>query len=194
MDRSITSPEIFFDKAQKWQAEMRKLREIVLTCGLNEEVKWYQPCYTFDGHNIVIIGAFKDYCGLGFFNGALLKDPQGVLTRTGDVQAGRMMCFTSLNEVEEMAPVIKAYIAEAIEVEKAGLKVEPRKTEDYPVSVEFQEKLDADPALKAAFEALTPGRQRGYLYFLAAPKQSATRTARIEKNLQRILDGKGLND
>ncbi|GET26083.1 YdeI family protein [Prolixibacter sp. NT017] len=185
----------FLSKAQKWQGEMTKLRSVVLDCGLNEEVKWMHPCYTYQNSNVVLIHGFKEYCALLFFKGALLKDTDGILIQqTENVQAGRQIRFTNLQEIVELEATIKAYIFEAIEVEKAGLKVEMKKTKDYPVPEELQTKLDESPALKTAFEALTPGRQRAYLFHFGQPKQSKTRTARVEKCIPQILDGKGLND
>lgn len=185
----------FLSKAQKWQGEMTKLRSVVLDCGLNEEVKWMHPCYTYQNSNVVLIHGFKEYCALLFFKGALLKDTNGILIQqTENVQAGRQIRFTNLQEIVELEATIKAYIFEAIEVEKAGLKVEMKKTKDYPVPEELQTKLDESPALKTAFEALTPGRQRAYLFHFGQPKQSKTRTARVEKCIPQILDGKGLND
>ncbi|GET23306.1 YdeI/OmpD-associated family protein [Prolixibacter denitrificans] len=185
----------FLSKARKWQDEMTKLRSIVLDCGLNEEVKWMHPCYTYQNSNVVLIHGFKEYCALLFFKGALLKDTNGILIQqTENVQAGRQIRFTNLQDIVEQQATIKAYIFEAIEAEKAGLKVEMKKTKDYPVPEELQTKLDESPALKTAFEALTPGRQRAYLFHFAQPKQSKTRTARVEKCIPQILDGKGLND
>jgi uncharacterized protein YdeI (YjbR/CyaY-like superfamily) len=185
----------FLGKARKWQEEMTKLRSIVLDCGLNEEVKWMHPCYTYQDSNVVLIHGFKEYCALLFFKGALLKDTEGILIQqTENVQAGRQIRFTNIREIVELETIIKAYIFEAIEVEKAGLKVEMKKTKDYPIPEEFQMKLDESPALKTAFEALTPGRQRAYLFHFAQPKQSKTRTSRVEKCIPQILDGKGLND
>ena len=185
----------FLSKAKKWQEEMTKLRSIVLDCGLNEEVKWMHPCYTYQNSNVVLIHGFKEYCALLFFKGALLKDTEGILIQqTENVQAGRQIRFTNVQEIVELEATIKAYIFEAIEVEKAGLKVELKKTKDYPVPEEFQTKLNEHLALKAAFEALTPGRQRAYLFHFSQPKQSKTRESRIEKCIPQILDGKGLND
>jgi uncharacterized protein YdeI (YjbR/CyaY-like superfamily) len=195
--RNGMNPKInaLLGKAKKWQKELTALRAIVLECGLTEELKWYQPCYTFEARNIVLIHGFKEYCALLFFKGALLKDPKGILIQqTENVQAGRQIRFTHLREIVKMKPVLKAYIHEAIEVEKAGLKVELKKTSDFKVPEEFQHKLDKMPALKTAFEALTPGRQRGYLFYFAQAKQSQTRTDRLEKYIPQILDGKGLND
>lgn len=185
----------FLGKAKKWQDEMTKLRSIVLDCGLNEEEKWMHPCYTYQNSNVVLIHGFKEYCALLFFKGALLKDTNGILIQqTENVQAGRQIRFTNLLEIVEQEATIKAYIFEAIEVEKAGLKVELKKTKDYPVPEEFQTKLDESPALKTAFEALTPGRQRAYLFHFGQPKQSKTRTSRVGKCIPQIMDGKGLND
>ncbi|WP_286228331.1 DUF1801 domain-containing protein [Neobacillus mesonae] len=184
----------FIDKAQKWQEEMKKLRMIILDCGLEEELKWRIPCYTFQKNNIVIIQGFKDYFALGFFKGALLKDANGILSKPGEnTQAGRQIRFTNVKEIAEMEPIVKAYIQEAIEVENAGLKVEIKK-EPITIPEELQNKLEQLPDFKTAFETLTPGRQRAYILYFSAPKQSKTRTARVEKYMQRILDGKGLND
>jgi uncharacterized protein YdeI (YjbR/CyaY-like superfamily) len=185
----------FFNKASQWQEEYEKLRMIVLDCGLTEELKWGHPCYALNKQNIVLIHGFKEYCALLFFKGALLNDANGILIQqTKDVQAGRQIRFTNLVEIIEMEPILKAYIYEAIEVETAGLKVELKTTADYHVPAEFQYKLDRIPALKTAFESLTPGRQRGYLYYFSQPKQSKTREARVEKYIPQILDGKGLDD
>jgi uncharacterized protein YdeI (YjbR/CyaY-like superfamily) len=185
----------FFDKATQWREEYEKLRVICLDCGLTEELKWGQPCYTFQKSNIVLIHGFKEYCALLVFKGAFLDDPNGILIQqTENVQVARQIRFTSLLEIVEREPVLKAYIHRAIEVEKAGLKVEVKKTSDFAVPVEFQSKLDHIPALKAAFEALTPGRQRGYLFHFSQPKQSKTREARVEKYIPKILAGKGWDD
>jgi uncharacterized protein YdeI (YjbR/CyaY-like superfamily) len=187
--------DFYFSKAKKWQEEIEKLREIVLDCQLTEELKWGCPCYTFQDNNIVLIHVFKEYCALLFFKGALLNDAEGILIQqTKNVQSGRQMRFTNLQEIEEQEQIIKAYIYEAIEVEKAGLKVELKKTSEYTIPEEFQKKLDKNKALKTAFEALTPGRQRGYLFYFSQAKQSKTREARIEKCMPQILDGKGLDD
>jgi uncharacterized protein YdeI (YjbR/CyaY-like superfamily) len=187
--------DFFFSKSKKWQKELAKLRTIVLDCGLTEELKWGQPCYTFQKSNIVVIHGFKEYCALLFFKGALLKDVDGILIQqTKNVQAARQIRFTDVREVVQMGPILKAYIQEAIEVEKAGLKVKLKKTSDFPIPEEFQKKLDAIPALKTAFAALTPGRQRGYLFYFSGAKQSKTREARVKKHMQQILKGKGLND
>jgi uncharacterized protein YdeI (YjbR/CyaY-like superfamily) len=185
----------FFIKAEKWQEELEKLRMICLDCGLTEELKWDQPCYTFQQRNIVIIGELKESCALSFFKGALLEDANGILLKPGEhTQSGRWIKFTSVREIAEMEPTLKAYIYEAIEVEKAGLNVILKTTADYIIPEEFQHKLDAIPALKTAFNALTPGRQRAYLLYFSAPKQSKTRESRVEKYIPQILSGKGLND
>jgi len=185
----------FFNKDTQWQEEYVKLRMICLDCGLTEELKWGQPCYTFQKKNIVLIHGFNEYCALLFFKGALLNDAHGILIQqTENVQSPRQMRFTNVVEIVELATTIKAYIHEAIEVEKAGLKVALKKTSEYKVPEEFQYKLDHIPALKAAFEALTPGRQRGYLFHFSQPKQSKTREARVEKYIPKILSGKGWDD
>jgi len=185
----------FFNKDDKWQEEVNKLRVIALDCGLSEELKWGCPCYTLKKYNIVLIHVFKEYCALLFFKGALLNDANGILVQqTENVQSARQMRFTGLMEIVDQEATIKAYIHEAIEVEKAGLKVEMKKTTEFAMAEEFKYKLDHIPALKTAFEALTPGRQRGYLLYFAAAKQAKTREARIEKYIPQILDGKGLED
>ena len=192
-----TNPKVdwYFSKAKKWKQESKKLRTIVLDCGLTEELKWGKPCYTFQGSNVVLIHGFKDYCALLFFKGALLKDAKGVLVQqTENVQAARQVRFTNLREIAEKETTLKAYIKEAIDVEKAGLEVDYKKTSEFKISEEFQNKVDEIPALKTAFDALTPGRQRGYILYFSAAKQSKTREARIEKCMQQILNGKGLND
>jgi uncharacterized protein YdeI (YjbR/CyaY-like superfamily) len=181
----------FLAKAKKWQEEMKKLRIINLGCRLTEELKWGKPCYTFQKSNIVIIQGFKEFCALLFCKGALLKDPRGVLKKFG-WQAARRIPFNNVREIVEMEPILKAYIYEAIEVEKAGLKVNPKKNPE-PIPEEFQTKLDEIPALKTAFDALTPGRQRAYILYFSAPKQSKTRESRVEKCMQQILNAKGLN-
>lgn len=187
--------DFFFSKAKKWQEEMKKLRTIVLACPLTEELKWGKACYTFQKNNIVLIHGFKEYCALLFFKGALLKDAKGILIQqTENVQAARQIRFTHVRDIVQMKPLLKAYIDEAIKVEKAGLKVDYKKTSKFIVPEEFQKKLDELPALKTAFDALTPGRQRGYVLYFSAPKQSKTRESRVEKWLQPILNGKGLND
>jgi len=192
-----TNPKVdwFFNKASQWQEEYSKLRTIILDCGLTEELKWGQPCYTLGKSNIVLIHGFKEYCALLFFKGALLSDTHGILIQqTENVQVPRQVRFTNVEEIIELEPVLKAYIYEAIEVETAGLKVELKKTSDFKVPAEFQYKLDHIPALKTAFDALTPGRQRGYLFHFSQPKQSKTREVRIEKYMAKILNGKGLED
>jgi uncharacterized protein YdeI (YjbR/CyaY-like superfamily) len=187
--------DFFFSKAKKWKEEFEKLRTIVLDCGLSEELKWGKPCYTFQEANIVLIHGFKDYCALLFFKGALLKDAKDILIQqTENVQAARQIRFTNVREIVKMEPILKAYIKEAIEVEKAGLEVTYKRTSEFKVPEEFQNKLDEIPALKAAFNALTPGRQRGYLFYFSQPKQSKTRESRVAKCMQQILSGKALDD
>lgn len=187
--------DFFFNKAKKWQEELEELRTIPLDCDLNEELKWGCPCYTFENTNVVLIHAFKDYCAFLFMKGALLKDPEGILIQqTEHVQSARQIRFTSLKEIVKMKRTLKAYIYEAIEVEKAGLKVEFKQTKEFEVPEEFQKKLDKTPSLKKAFHALTPGRQRGYLLYFSQAKQSKTREARIEKSIPQILIGKGRDD
>ena len=197
MGELLLNPNVddYLSKVKKWQEELGKLRTIVLDCQLTEEMKWKQPCYTYENRNIVIISGFKEYCLLGFFNGALLKDTEGILSKPGEnTQAGRQIRFTNVQEIVEMEPILKAYIYEAIEVEKAGLKVNFKQTAEFNIPEEFQNKLDVTPSLKTAFEALTPGRQRAYLLYFSEPKQSKTRESRVEKCMQQILNGKGLND
>lgn len=185
----------FLSKTTKWQEEFKELRTIVLDCELTEDFKWMHPCYTFENKNIVLIHGFKEYCTLLFHKGALLKDTKGILIQqTENVQAARQIRFTNVQEIAEMEDTLKAYISEAIEVEKAGLKVNLNKSTDFAVPEEFQSKLDQIPSLKTAFEALTPGRQRAYLLYFSQAKQSKTRESRVEKYIQKILDGKGLND
>ena len=187
--------DFYFKKAKKWQEEFEKLRMIVLDCQLIEELKWGCPCYTFQESNIVLIHGFKEYCALLFFKGSLLPDSNGILIQqTKNVQAGRQIRFTNIEEIMELEPILKVYIQEAIEVEKAGLKVKLKKASEYSIPEEFQKKLDENPALKIAFDALTPGRQRAYIFYFSEPKQSQTRESRIEKWMQQILNGKGLND
>jgi len=197
MTKTSMNPKVdfFFSEAKQWREEFEKLRTIVLDCGLNEELKWGKPCYTYRSDNVVVIHGFKEYCALLFMKGALLHDPKGILIQqTANVQAARQIRFTSLRQIVELESALKAYIREAIEVEKAGLKVNFKKTSDFAVPEEFQRKLDVSPALKKAFAALTPGRQRGYLLFFSAAKQSKTREARVEKYMRQILNGKGLDD
>src|SRR4030042_3046258 len=187
--------DVYISKSQKWQEELEKLRMIVLDCQLTEELKWGVPCYTFQKSNIVLMHVFKEYCALLFFKGALLNDANGILIQqTKDVQAGRQIRFTNVREIVEMETILKAYIYEAIEVEKAGLKVNFKKTTEFIIPEEFQNKLDEIPALKTAFDALTPGRQRAYNLYFSEPKQSKTRESRVEKCMQQILNGKGLYD
>lgn len=185
----------FFNKDTEWQKEYKKLRAIVLECGLTEELKWGVPCYTYKNTNVVLIHGFKEYCALLFHKGVLLKDEEGILIQqTENVQSARQIRFTNVQEITEMEATLKAYIYEAIEVEKAGLKVEMKKTSEFDMPEEFQKALDEKAGLKDAFEALTPGRQRGYLLHFSQPKQSKTRVSRIEKCMPHIFEGKGLND
>lgn len=197
MTKSELNPKVdaVIDGADKWQAEYRKLRAIALDCELTEELKWGWPCYALGKTNVVLIHGFKDYCAYLFFKGALMKDPGNILIQqTGNVQAGRQVRFTSLDQISGMENMLKAYIQDAIDVEKAGLKVEFKKTTEFAMPDEFRDKLEEMPALRAAFEALTPGRQRAYLLHFSQAKQSKTRVSRIEKYIQPILDGKGLDD
>jgi len=197
MKKSRTNPKVdfYFNKTKKWQKEFEKLRKIILDCGLSEELKWGCACYTSQEKNIVLIHGFKEYCALLFFKGALLNDTNGILIQqTENVQAGRQIRFTNVHEIVEMERILKDYIHDAIEVEKNGLKVKLKKTAEYKIPEEFKNKLEIIPALKTAFKALTPGRQRAYILYFSAPKQTKTRESRIEKYLQQILDGKGLND
>ena len=187
--------DFYFNKASKWQAEYQELRTIMLNCGLTEELKWGVPCYIFNNTNVVLIHGFKEYCALLFHKGVLLKDTENILIQqTENVQAARQIRFTNLDEILELEPTIKAYTYEAIELEKAGLKVEMKKTKEFEMPDEFRTALDEDPELKDAFIALTPGRQRGYLLHFSGAKQSKTRMSRIEKATSDILAGKGLND
>ncbi len=185
----------FIARAKQWQVEYGQLRRIVLECGLTEELKWGVPCYTVENSNIVLIHGFNKYCALLFVKGSLLKDEKGILIQqTENVQSARQVRFTNVDEIIELEPALKVYIQQAVEVEKAGLKVEFKPTAQFSMPEEFQIRLAESPALKAAFEALTPGRQRGYLLHFSAPKQSKTRQERIEKYTPQILAGKGLND
>ena len=187
--------DVYLSKAKKWQEEMKKLRMIILDCQLTEELKWGKPCYTFQKSNIVLIIGFKKYCALIFCKGALLNDANGILIKPGEnTQAARQIRFTNVREIVAMEPILKAYIYEALEVEKAGLEVNFKAKTELIHSEEFQKKLDENPALKAAFEALTPGRQRAYNLYFSAPRQSKTRVSRVAKCMQQILNGKGLND
>ncbi len=195
MNQMNPKADFYFAKAKKWQEEIKKLRIIILDCGLTEELKWGCPCYTFHMSNIVLIHVFKEYCAVLFFKGALLNDASGILVQqTKNVQAARQVRFTSVQEIVKIKSILRTYIYEAIEVEKAGLKVDLKKTTEFTVTEEFKKKLDESPALKTAFDALTPGRQRAYMLYFSAPKQSKTRESRIEKYMQHILDGKGIND
>lgn len=197
MSKSVETPKVdfFFDKADKWQQELNLMRTISLECQLTEELKWGVPCYTFQNANIVLIYSFKEYCAFLFFKGALLKDTDSILIQQSEnVQAARQIRFTNLQEIIDLKAVLKTYIYQAVEVEKAGLKVELKKTSEFEVAEEFQKKLDEMPNLQKAFYALTPGRQRAYLLHFSQPKQSKTRESRVEKNISNILDGKGLND
>jgi len=187
--------DFFFTKATQWQGEYEQLRKVVLDCGLTEDLKWGCPCYAYDNRHIVLIHGFKEYCALLLFKGAVLKDSKGILIQqTKNVQAARQIRFTSIQEIKKLAPTLKAYIYEAIEVEKAGVKVPLKKTAEFDMPEEFQKVLDKKPAVKKAFHALTPGRQRGYLLYFSAAKQAKTRESRIEKSIPDILAGKGLND
>jgi uncharacterized protein YdeI (YjbR/CyaY-like superfamily) len=197
MTKSKTNPKVdwYFDEAAQWKAESEKLREIILDCGLDEELKWGKPCYAFEGANVVLIHGFKQYCAILFMKGALLKDPKRILVQqTENVQVARQIRFTSLKEILKLEPAIKAYVKEAIAVEKSGAEVTLKKTSEFKMPEEFESKLKQMPALKKAFEGLTPGRQRGYLLYFSGAKQSATRTARVEKCTPQILKGKGLDD
>jgi len=193
---NVTNPktEFYFNKSA-WHDEVRELRRIVLDCGLTEELKWGVPCYMYGKGNVVLIHVFKEYCALLFFKGALLQDTENIFVQqTENVQAGRQLRFTNVKQILEREATIKAYLYEAIEVEKAGLKVPMKKTEDYDIPDEFREKLDGSHALKTAFESLTPGRQRAYIFYFSLAKQSKTRMARVEKYIPKILEGKGLED
>ncbi|KRE59722.1 YdeI/OmpD-associated family protein [Paenibacillus sp. Soil750] len=193
--RMSISVDEFYGKAKRWKDEFGELRRIIQECQLNEEVKWGCPCYTFQNKNIVLVHGFKEYCAVLFFKGSLLQDANGVLIQqTENVQAGRQMRFTNVREIAAMASILKAYIYEALEVEKAGIEVNFKKSTAYKVPEELVHKFDEMPALKTAFEALTPGRQRAYLLHFSEPKQSKTRVSRIEKYEQHILEGKGLQD
>jgi len=197
MTTSVTNPKVdwFFDKATQWQKEYEKLRMIILECGLTEELKWGCPCYQFEKRNIVLIHGFKEYCALLFFKGALLADANGLLIQqTENVQSARQIRFTSARQIVKMEGILKAYVYEAIEVERAGLQVKLKKTKDFKIPEELQSKLNKMPALQTAFDKLTPGRQRAYIFYFSQAKQSKTREARVEKYLKQILKGKGLDD
>ena len=187
--------DVFLSKAPRWQEEMTKLRQIALDCHLTEDIKWGKPCYTYNDSNVIIIHGFKEYCALLFLKGALLADSEKILLQqTENVQAARQIRFTNLQDIVKLENAIKAYIFEAIEVEKAGLKVELKKTSEYNLPEEFQQKLEQMPELRTAFEALTPGRQRAYIFYFSQAKQSKTRETRIENYIPKILSGKGLDD
>lgn len=187
--------DFYFRQSTTWQEELEKLRAILLDCELCEELKWGVPCYTYQNNNIALLHEFRDYCAILFFKGVLLQDAEGILVRqTENVQAARQVRFTNVQEIVELEPVLKAYIYEAIDVEKAGLEVPYKQTAEFAVPEEFQQKLEEVPALKTAFEALTPGRQRAYILYFSAPRQSKTRQSRIDKYTQHILDGKGLRE
>lgn len=186
--------DAFIRKAPKWRKEFEALRSILLASPLDEEIKWRLPCYTYRGGNVAILQDFKDYCAVMFFKGSLLKDPRRILVAPGASQGARQARFTDARQITALAPTLKTYIAEAIKLEEAGAKVALKKTSDFEIPVEFQRRLSKDRALKAAFQALTPGRQRGYLFHFAQAKQSSTREARIDKCVPRILKGQGLND
>lgn len=197
MAKNIMNPKVdnFLSEATKWQAEFEKLRTIILDCHLTEELKWGKPCYLFENRNIVLIHGFKEYCAILFFKGSLLKDPNNILVQqTENVQAARQVRFTNIQEIVDIEPILKVYISEAIEIEKSGLEVNFKKNTEFKIPEEFQKKLDEIPALKTAFESLTPGRQRAYILYFSAPKQIKTRELRVEKYTQQILYGKGLND
>jgi uncharacterized protein YdeI (YjbR/CyaY-like superfamily) len=187
--------DFYFIKAKKWQDEFLRLRTIILACGLREELKWGSPCYTSDDHNIVLIHGFKDYCAILFFKGAIMEDPKGILIQqTKNVQSARQIRFTNLDQIVKLEPIIKAYVKEAVRVEKAGLKVALKKPTEYKMPDEFKRVLQSNRKLEKAFYALTPGRQRGYLLYFSSAKQSKTRESRIEKYMANILAGKGLDD
>ncbi len=195
MDKKNPKVDAFLENAKQWREEFEKLRTIILGRGLAEELKWGVPCYTYEKSNVVLIHGFKEYCAILFVKGALLKDAKHVLiTQTENVQSARQIRFTNVREIAKMEPILKAYIDEAVEAEKAGLKVNFKKTTEFNLPVEFKNELDKNPVLKKAFHALTPGRQRAYLLYFSAPKQSQTREARVEKSIRQILKGKGLND
>lgn len=187
--------DFFFNKANQWQEEFKKLRTIVLDCGLTEELKWGTPCYTRDSRNIVLMHGFKNYCALLFFKGSLLKDTKDILIQqSANVQAARQIRFTNVDQIGKMKTTLKDYIRQAMEVEKAGLQVTLKKSSEFAMAEEFQHELNKSATLKKAFHALTPGRQRGYLLYFSQPKQSKTRQARVEKCKPQMMKGKGLND
>lgn len=193
----MTNPKIdsFLERAERWRPEMEMLRQITLDCGLTEELKWGRPCYTYDGGNVALIGAFKEYCALSFMKGSLLKDPRGALRSPGpNSRAARLVRFTSASEIAALEPAVKELIREAVAVEQAGIKVDFKRDADPEPPPELQDALDENPELRAAWEALTPGRRRGYVIHFSGAKQSSTRSARIERHLPRILAGKGMHD
>ena len=197
MAKGQTNPKVdaFMDRTTEWHDEIAALRQVILDCDLTEDFKWGWPCYSVDRKNVVLIHGFKDYCALLLFKGALMKDPEGILVQqTENVQAARQIRFSDLREIRRMDNILRQYIHQAVEIERAGLKVDFKKTAAFSVPEEFQARLDATPKLKAAFEALTPGRQRGYLLHFSSAKQPKTREARIEKYIPRIFEGKGLDD
>lgn len=192
MNPTITA---YLNQAKTWQEEMKLLRSILLDCGMQEDLKWGKPCYSYQNTNLVIIQPFKDYCALGFFNGSLLSDPEKILIKPGkNTQGGRQIRFTCVKEIADRGPVLKQYVFEAIEAEKAGVKVQYKKTKDYDVPEELEVEMKKNPNLKSAFEALTPGRQRGYLLYFGGAKQSKTRVDRVKRYMPRILEGKGMGD
>lgn len=187
--------DFYFDKDEKWSEEFKALRTIILDCGISEELKWGHPCYIYQGKNVLLMHGFKEYCAILFFKGALMNDAAGILIQqTKNVQSARQVRFTGIKEIIKLQRILKQYIYEAIEIEKAGLKIKLKTTEDYKIPEEFKTKLNKNRALKKAFEALTPGRQRGYIFYFTQAKQSKTREERIEKYIPQILGGKGLND
>ncbi|NIF05176.1 hypothetical protein F3J23_06940 [Chryseobacterium sp. Tr-659] len=187
--------DFFFDKARQWHKEFEKLRTIALSTELQEDLKWGCPCYTYEGKNIFLIHGFKEYCALLFFKGALMKDPDHILIQQSEnVQAARQIRFTDVEQINDLEKVLRSYMFEAVEIEESGAKVKMKKTKEFEMPEEFQNKLDQDPKLKEAFEALTPGRQRAYLLYFSSAKQSKTRESRIEKQIPQIMEGKGLND
>ncbi|MBS1494395.1 MAG: YdeI/OmpD-associated family protein [Bacteroidetes bacterium] len=195
MEKANPKVDWYFNKVRKWQEELKELRTIVLDCGLTEELKWGHPCYTLGKSNIVLIHEFKEYCALLFMKGALMKDAKDILVQqTENVQGARQIRFTNLKEIVKLKSTIKSYIKEAVAIEKAGLKVEMKKTSEYKIPDEFKNELKENSELKSAFEALTPGRQRGYLLYFSSAKQSKTREARVKKYIPHIINGKGLDD
>jgi uncharacterized protein YdeI (YjbR/CyaY-like superfamily) len=194
-DRMNPKVDEFISRATKWQDEYKKLRTIVLDCGLTEELKWGVPCYTDGKSNIALIHGFKEYCAILFVKGSLMKDPHGILIQqTENVQAARQIRFTKTQEIVDLEPILKAYINEAVEIEKAGLEVDFKKNKEFTLPEELKDKFYSNPALKTSFEALTPGRQKAYVLYFSQPKNSNTRESRIEKFIEKILDGKGLDD